>query len=100
MIYVTIKKKQVTAAAQMSSKESTSESENPTNILDGAEVDMKWKNLKHAQQRVQFSPIIGLWEFQKFKFNYLENRLMKIRENFATAAACYYITADSYHITF
>ena len=53
-----------------------------TNILDGAEVDMNWKNLKHAQQRVQFSPIISLWEFQKFKFNYLENGLMKIRENF------------------
>ena len=27
-----------------------------TKILDGAEVDMNWKNLKHAQQHVQFFP--------------------------------------------
>ena len=60
-----------------------------TNIFDGAEVDMIWENLKHPQQRVQFSPIISLWECQKFKFNYLENGLMKFRENIATAAACH-----------
>ena len=53
------------------------------NILDGAVVDMNWKNLEHAQQRVQFSPIISLLEFQKFKLNYLEYVLMKFRENFA-----------------
>ena len=68
------------------------------NILDGAEVDMNWKNLKHSQQRVQFSPIKILREFQKFKINYLQNVLMKFRENFATAAACHYLTTHSSNI--
>ena len=53
-----------------------------TNILDGAEVDVNWKNLKHAQKSAQFSPIISLCEFQKFKFNYLENGLLKSRDFF------------------
>ena len=36
-------------------------------------------------------PILSLWEFQKFKFKYLENVLMKFGENLATAAACHYL---------
>ena len=43
------------------------------NIFDGVEVEINCKHLKHVQQRVQFSPIISLGEFQKFKLNYLEN---------------------------
>ena len=41
---------------------------------------------KAAFPHVQFSPIISLWEFQKFKFKYLEMVLIKSRENFAAAA--------------
>ena len=60
-------------------------------ILDGAEVDINCKHVKHMQQRVQFSPIISLWEFQKFKLKYIENILMKFRENFTTAVKCHYL---------
>ena len=49
-------------------------------ILDGAKVDMNCKNLKHAQQRVRFFPIISLLELQKFNLNYLKNVLMKFRK--------------------
>ena len=45
----------------------------PMNILDGAEIAINWKYLKHVQQRVQFSPIMSLREFQKRNLNYLEN---------------------------
>ena len=38
-----------------------------------------------------FFSIISLWEYQKFKLLYLENVLMKFRENFATAAACHHL---------
>ena len=61
------------------------------NILDGAEVDMNWKNLKLAQQCVQFSPIIKLWEFQNFKLKYFENVIIKFRENFAVTATRHYL---------
>ena len=47
------------------------------NILDGAEVDINLKHLKHVQQQVQFSPIMSLLEFQKYKLSYLENAVMK-----------------------
>ena len=48
------------------------------NILDGAGVDIPWQYLKHVQQPVQFSSIIGLWDFQKLKINYLQNVQMKL----------------------
>ena len=57
------------------------------NIIDGAEVDINCKHLKH----VQFLPIISLWEFQKFELDYLENIPMKFRENFAIAVTCHYL---------
>ena len=43
------------------------------------------------KQRVPFSSIISLPEFQKFKFKYLENVLMRFHEKFATAATCDYL---------
>ena len=43
------------------------------NILDGADVDINCKHVKHVQQSVQFSSLISLWEFEKFRLNYLEN---------------------------
>ena len=49
------------------------------NIVDGADVAISWKHLKHVQQRAQFPPILSLWEFQKFKLNYLENVFIKFR---------------------
>ena len=55
------------------------------------EVDINWKRQKHVQQRVQFLPVIILWKCQNFKISYLENVLMKFRENFLTAAACHYL---------
>ena len=55
------------------------------NTLDGTGVDIHPKNLKDVQKCVQFSHIITLWEFQKFRLNYFENFLMKFHENFATA---------------
>ena len=61
------------------------------NILDGVEVEINCKHLEHVQQRVQFSPIISIYEFQKFKLNYLKNILMQLRESFATAATCHYL---------
>ena len=67
------------------------------NILNGAEVDMNWENLKHAQQCVQFSPIISLSEFKMFKLNYLKNVSIIFREYFATAATCHYLTTHSSH---
>ena len=39
---------------------------------------------------VPLFPIISLWEFQQFKFKYLEYVLVKPHENFATAATCHH----------
>ena len=55
------------------------------NILAVVEVEIKYKYLKHGQDHVQFSPIISLGEYKKFKFKYLQNILVKLHENFATA---------------
>ena len=64
------------------------------NILEGAEVDLNWRNLKQAQQRAHISHIISQREFQKFRLNYLANVLMKFSEHLATAAAIHYLTTD------
>ena len=48
------------------------------------------KSIARAAARVVF-PIICLWELQKFKLIYIENVLMKFRENFATAATWHYL---------
>ena len=66
------------------------------NILHSDEVDINWKHLKHVQQRVQFFPIISVWEFQKLKLNYLENVLMKFRENLGMWIATMTCLRDSH----
>ena len=59
--------------------------------LDAARVP-KWRRYPlRMKQRVPCFPIISVWEFQKFKLNYLENGIMKFRENFATAATSQYL---------
>ena len=63
------------------------------NILDGSEGEINGKHRKHVQQRVQFSPIISEWEFQKFKLAYLEKVLMKFRENFEY----FFLDSATYH---
>ena len=45
--------------------------------------------LAHEETRA-VSDILKLWEFQKLNFSFLENVLMKFRENFSAAVTCHY----------
>ena len=66
------------------------------NILDGAEIDINCRHLKQVQQSVQFSPIISLWEFQKFKLKYFENT-NEIPWDFRNSSDMSLSTTDSSH---
>ena len=43
------------------------------------------------KQHLPYLTIIGLWEFQKFKLNYLEDGSIEFREKFTTPVICHYL---------
>ena len=59
--------------------------------LDAARIRKRRRYPLRMKQHVPCFPIISLREFQKFKLNYLENGVMKFRENFATPVICHYL---------
>ena len=59
--------------------------------LDAARIRKRRRYPLRMKQHVPCFPIISLREFQKFKLNYLENGVMKFRENLAIPVICHYL---------